>query len=435
MAALNPSCARMAMPELLAGVTQASDMACAQTYLQLHDGELRRMLRYDGASALVGACDIMTRFPTDVGIQVRVLHAIADSLSVQNYDHVASEPNAVVQLFIDKATAPGNGAAVRIGSIEVLGFFSRHPMCPAIICAIASAMLAHSDCEETQGSGRSNMLYLSVGDRFARHIIRTGKGIEALVRMPNVDISNTCHLFRLLSDDGAAAQTQMGAAGVVEKLVGYLPPATTVAGYGNISTVVWYALKAINAILLFHGPNTARFVAAGGVDAVAAILPHWREVPFLATVACNVLACVCCDQYQLIDRIRHDAMQALSLHLSAVHDNDLFGMKMLAHARLSPCDYELPADEQRLYTTLLRHNSVDYMDGHERLMLSTVVPWNYGAHKYFPADVRAAIATVLVLARSERTHTRMMTRGLSCVSGSVLNRLLDAIAWLAYYGF
>lgn len=59
--------------------------------------------------------------------------------------------------------------------------------------------------------------------------------------------------------------------------------------------------------------------------------------------------------------------------------------------------------------------------------------WNEQAHAHFPDPLRAIIATLLIVARSESPHTRMLSRGLSGAYTVALYALFRWIGRLNYF--
>ena len=68
-----------------------------------------------------------------------------------------------------------------------------------------------------------------------------------------------------------------------------------------------------------------------------------------------------------------------------------------------------------------------------RRTLSDIDFWNEQDHSRFPGPLRAIIATLLILARSENPHTSMRSRGLNDVNTVSLYAMFRWIGRLNYF--
>ena len=68
-----------------------------------------------------------------------------------------------------------------------------------------------------------------------------------------------------------------------------------------------------------------------------------------------------------------------------------------------------------------------------RRTLSEIGDWSEQDHARFPAPLRAIIATLLILARSESPHTRKLSHGLNGVTTVTLYALFRWIGRLNYF--
>ena len=66
-------------------------------------------------------------------------------------------------------------------------------------------------------------------------------------------------------------------------------------------------------------------------------------------------------------------------------------------------------------------------------MLSEIGDWSEQDHARFPAPLRAIIATLLILARSESPHTRKLSHGLNGAATVTLYALFRWIGRLNYF--
>lgn len=418
----------MSAGSLLEDAARKADAPAVITYLQCCSSTWRRALASGDMDTLVTLCAIVARFPEHAALCEYVFHAIQSRTHDWGYELLSRVPNDVVEMIVGMVNAPEANTEIKRAGVRVLGSLASHPLCASIVSAIADAMLAHSDCSGIQCTGCWSMMCLADYSRVVRELIRTGKGIEALVKTPRPEAGALFEAIRRLSQDGADSQTQLAAAGVIESIIGRLSFALSTFDMYSARFPWRSALAALNDVIIFHRANATRFVAAGGIPIVASLMHAWSTTSSIMIGACSVLACLSRDQYTPDD---HDPV----LIRAVGHDDDdvrLTVKRTLAFARLWPSFYEGPCTEQGLYNILLCRNAVLSMNDNECLATSIVAPWNHDAHKYFPADIRAAIVTVLVLARSDHAHTRMRSGGLWRVPGPVLNCLLNAIAWPAY---